>query len=334
LIKSLLLRLFATPAFSGMVTVLEKLDREPADLLRVLTYHRVDHPTPQPYLSPELRSASPETFVEQISFVSKHYQPVHVEQVLDYFENGTPLPSRAILVTFDDAYIDFEQHAWPVLRSHNVPVILFVPTAFPNHPERTLWWDKLFHAINTTPHLTVAFESEELSLATETERQLAYKKLRDHVKSLSHEQALAWTNSVCAQLNVLPPAQNHIMNWDTLRRLASEGVTLGAHTQTHPLLNRVSVEQAIQEARDSWRDLEREVGSILPIFAYPSGGFSRNVVQALEVEGFKLAFTTKRGINQLKSSHPLMISRINVGGNTPLAALRTQLLSSTMYVIR
>ena len=40
----------------------------------------------------------------------------------------------AVLVTFDDAYADFAEHAWPVLRAHGISPLLFVPTAFPGDP--------------------------------------------------------------------------------------------------------------------------------------------------------------------------------------------------------
>ena len=46
---------------------------------------------------------------------------------------GRPTAPGAVHVTFDDAYGDFRDLAWPILRRHGVPVTLFVPTAFPGH---------------------------------------------------------------------------------------------------------------------------------------------------------------------------------------------------------
>jgi peptidoglycan/xylan/chitin deacetylase (PgdA/CDA1 family) len=59
-----------------------------------------------------------------------------------------------------------------------------------------------------------------------------------------------------------------ILSWDMLRWLAREGVTLGAHTRSHPLLNRISLGEVRAEAAGSWRDLEREIGTALPILAH------------------------------------------------------------------
>ena len=46
-------------------------------------------------------------------------------------------------------------------------------------------------------------------------------------------------------------------------------------------------------------DLEREVGPVPPVFAYPGGAFNEEVVTMLRREGVRLAFTTGHGINGL-----------------------------------
>jgi peptidoglycan/xylan/chitin deacetylase (PgdA/CDA1 family) len=153
------------------------------------------------------------------------------------------------------------------------------------------------------------------------------------VKTLKHAEAMLTVRELCSQLDVQPVA-NSIMSWDTLRKLQQEGLILGAHTRTHPLLNRVSLEEVRQEVVLSFEDLKREIGFALPIFAYPSGEFNQDVVSLLKREGFSLAFTTKRGVNHLATMDPLRIQRINVGDRTSLSVLRAQLLSWTVHFNR
>jgi peptidoglycan/xylan/chitin deacetylase (PgdA/CDA1 family) len=124
------------------------------------------------------------------------------------------------------------------------------------------------------------------------------------------------------------------MSWNSLRTLSQDGLTLGAHTRTHPLLNRIPLDEAREETIGSLQDLEREIGPTLPILAYPAGECSDDVVSMLEREGFALAFTTKRGINNINHMNPLRIQRINVGGKTSLPVLRAQLLSWTVHFNR
>ena len=42
-----------------------------------------------------------------------------------------------IALTFDDAFVNFRDEAWPVLREHGLPVTVFVPT---DHAGRTNRW--------------------------------------------------------------------------------------------------------------------------------------------------------------------------------------------------
>lgn len=332
--KQALSTLKQSAAFARLVSLLEQIDRNRPDLLAILTYHRVDKVDAYPHLSAELLGATPEAFEEQMHYLSAHYHIVSIQDVLDKFEKGISLPPRSVMITFDDAYCGFAEHVWPILKSYHLPVALFVPTAFPDQPARTFWWDRLFHALYTTS--CAYFDTPSLgriSLETPSDRRRAYKQLRAHVKSLDHDVAMDWVEQTCAELGVSSVPGN-VLGWDALRQLAQEGVTLGAHTQTHFLMNRVSPERAMAEAVGSLHDLEREIGKALPIFAYPSGGFNDEVVAGLKREGFALAFTTNRGLNDLRSADPLRLRRINVGRLAPLAAVRAQLLPSMRYLNR
>ena len=53
-------------------------------------------------------------------------------------ETGKPLRGRRVIITFDDAYVDFEQNAMPVLQRHDLSALLFVPTG---KVGRTADWD-------------------------------------------------------------------------------------------------------------------------------------------------------------------------------------------------
>jgi len=99
-------------------------------------------------------------------------------------------------------------------------------------------------------------------------------------------------------------------------------------------MNRISLAQARGEAVGSLRDLEREIGSVPPILAYPGGGVNDGVARDLERAGFVLGFTTARGINDLRLPDRLRLRRINVGQRTNLAVLRLQLHPWSVYLNR
>ncbi len=249
-------------AFKKFVSFLEHVDGQRSGLLRVLTYHRVDEPAARPWLDPSLISATPEAFDEQMRYLSKHYNIVTITDILTALRtrNSNDLPARAVAVTFDDGYFDFEEHAWPILKRYRIPVTLFVPTAYPDQPERTFWWDDLYHAIKNTSREDNLNTPIGLLSLSNTSRNQTYKRLKMYLKTLIHTEAILTVKQLCDELGV-HPITNSILGWDSLRRLASEGVTLGAHTRTHPLMNRVTLEEAQDEAVGSSNDLERELGS-------------------------------------------------------------------------
>jgi peptidoglycan/xylan/chitin deacetylase (PgdA/CDA1 family) len=323
---------------SGFIRLLEILEPDRLNRLRVLTYHRIGDPSSQPEQYPGLFSATPEDFDSQLAHLTRRYRPVSIARVLEARRGGRPLPPRAVLVTFDDGYRDFAELAWPALRRHGVPATLFVPTAFPDQPQRAFWWDRLYHAVTATrrrePLETAqSGKAGRLPLATPDERLRTFRRLQGLVKSLPHDEATHLVAEVCDQLGE-SAHQTDVLGWNELRVLARAGVTLGAHTRTHPLMTQIAVTQMRDEVVGSLRDLEREIGSALSVFAYPSGAFDDRAVDVLESEGFELAFTTLRGVNDLRRDHPLRLRRINVGMRTTLAAQRAQLLATTGWVQR
>lgn len=323
-------------AFRKVVALLDRTGGERPNLLRVLTYHRVDAPQARPWLDPVLISASPEVFEVQMKYLSANYQPISVFDVIEALERDDRkiLPPRAVLVTFDDAYQDFEQHAWPVLKRYRIPVTLFVPTAFPDHPERLFWWDRLFHALHSTVKSEISTPTGNLAIGTDLERSQANLRLKNHIKSLPNDAAIAYVEALEQQLEITPQA-NCVLGWKELRKLAQDGVTLAPHTQTHPIMNHIPPDAMQREALDSLHDLQREIGQTSPVFAYPSGFHNPEVVSAVRAAGFKLAFTTERGINILGRDDPLQLQRINVGAQTTVPILRAQLLSlsASLYPI-
>lgn len=323
-----------SPAFDRFVHLLESIDGRQPGFLRVLTYHRIDEPARRPWLDPGLISATPQDFEEQMAYLSRHYEVISVRDAMTAIksQNYKYMPSRAVLVTFDDGYDDFEEHAWPILKRYKVPTTLFVPTAYPNHPEYIFWWDDLYHALHRTDQQDdLDTPVGKFRLTDRASRDRAHQRLKNHIKSLPHENAIQTVRELCDRLGVQPVA-NCILRWNSLRKLHREGLTIGAHTQTHPLLNRISLAEAREEILGSFDDLRREIGTVLPVFAYPGGEFSQDVVDMLEREGILLAFTTKRGINNMTHMNPLKIQRINVGGRTSLPILRAQLLSWTIHL--
>jgi peptidoglycan/xylan/chitin deacetylase (PgdA/CDA1 family) len=94
--------------------------------LPILRYHRVAPGNPE---SPAGEWISPLIFAEQMAHLHQAgYQTVTLEQWLDAMRRHQPLPGRAVIITFDDGYRHFSEHAWPVLREYGFGAYVYLVT--------------------------------------------------------------------------------------------------------------------------------------------------------------------------------------------------------------
>jgi peptidoglycan/xylan/chitin deacetylase (PgdA/CDA1 family) len=92
--------------------------------LIVLMYHKVnDQPN-------NTLTVSPKEFRRQIAYLAEHHRVVTPDEVLRAVETEAGLPERAVLLTFDDGYLDILTNAYPVLQEHGFRALLFIATDF------------------------------------------------------------------------------------------------------------------------------------------------------------------------------------------------------------
>lgn len=332
--SSVLRKISQLESTSRIVSALEMAQGDSPNLLRVLTYHRIGDAASRPDLYPNILSANPRGFSQQMQMLAEKFTVISMPELIARLDAKEALPPRSVLITFDDAYTDFEELAWPVMKELGLSATLFVPTAYPDQPDRSFWWDRVHQAVHgSTSRDTINTPAGSLAVATGIERGAAVKALTQYIKSLPHHDAMQAVDELCRDLGA-QNSRNDVLGWEALRRLAQDGVTLGAHTQTHPLMNRMSLEEARDEAVGSLRDIEREIGSQPPVLAYPAGGCTVEVARMLESEGFKLAFTTERGLNDMASADRLLLRRINIGRGTTTNLLRVQMLPLMKHASR
>ena len=302
-------------------------------MLRVLTYHRIADPEATPDLDPALVSATPEAFRKQMLHLRKWYQPVSLDEVLAAFLDGAPLPPRAVHVTVDDAYRDFAEEAWPILRSLDIPATVFVPTAYPGHRSLRMWWDRLYLASRRGPDPDAWRRAVLAGRSALTAWSLPevpnHGEVRRLLRRLPHDDAerfldLAWQQLGLGQEDS-PTARSAVLSWDELRALQREGVTFGAHTVHHAALARVDEARIRTEIRNSLDDLDRELGPVARrALAYPYGSYDRRVSRIAREEGCALGFTCEDGLNDPHGTDPFVLRRTNITPRTspPLFALR------------
>lgn len=302
-----------------------------AGALRVLAYHRIAVAADAPDLDPSLISATPEAFAWQMRHLAHNFHVASVWEVLEAVRGAKPLPKRSVLLTFDDGYRDFAENAWPILRCLKLPAVLFVPTAYPGS-EKAFWWDRVYSALRCTPKKSIKIGDEEIRLDHAVGRARALVALKDRVKSLRPLEATAFIDQVCGELGNRGKGEHAVLTWSELRELRAEGLDVGAHTRSHPIMTRLTRHEIEDEVRTSLEELRRETSSLLPIFCYPNGAVSDDVVEVLRYQGVCLAFTTLDGHNQLGSQDPLRLRRTMITPRTSPGLFRLRLTRPFAYV--
>lgn len=119
--------------------------------LPILMYHRVADDG-DPALA--RYRVTPLQFDRQLEWLNEAgFTAVSLRQVAEARKGGTALPPRSVLITFDDGYRDFHEHAWPRLLRRRMPSVMFVVSGkvggtsnwdlHLGRPEPIMSWDQI-----------------------------------------------------------------------------------------------------------------------------------------------------------------------------------------------
>ena len=99
-----------------------------------------------------------------------------------------------------------------------------------------------------------------------------------------------------------------LLNWTHIRDMDGRGFEFGAHTVTHPRLDRLMPEQVEREVLESKAQIEDRLGHAIGLFAYPYGRWTLPVRDVVG-RAYSGACTTFQALVG-PGSDPLILSRI------------------------
>jgi peptidoglycan/xylan/chitin deacetylase (PgdA/CDA1 family) len=162
----------------------------------VLTYHSLDE-------SGSVISTTPAIFRDQMAFLKGRSIPVLPLTSITAANDG-------VAITFDDGFLNFYEHAFPVLVEFGMTATVFVVSG--------------------------------------------YCGIR---------------NDWPSQPGGIPAMR--LMGWPELKEIVRYGISLGAHTVTHPSLSSLKQPEIVDEMARSRREIEDHTGAAVETFAYPYG---------------------------------------------------------------
>ena len=97
----------------------------------ILMYHYIRvNPNPYDRLGFNL-SVTPADFAAQMDWLARNgYHPITLGELHGYLNGRSGLPSRPVILSFDDGYADFYTTALPVLRAHDFSAVAYVVSGF------------------------------------------------------------------------------------------------------------------------------------------------------------------------------------------------------------
>jgi peptidoglycan/xylan/chitin deacetylase (PgdA/CDA1 family) len=233
------------------------------------------------------------------------------------------VPKRFVVFTIDDGYRDTLEWAYPILKKHEVPFTVYVPTSFPDRFGE-LWWLALEAVVARNQRIVLLVDGNERAFdcATVADKRHVYGQLYGWVRSFKSEEKLRNVVRDLAgryQVDIAEFCRELCMSWDEIATLAADPlVTIGAHTVNHVMLGKVPEKTARSEMEMSRTVIESALGSRPEHLSYPVGDRAsagpREFRIAAEL-GFKTAVTTRPGVIFPEHRHHLTaLPRISLNG--------------------
>ena len=321
------------------------LDRLAARVARgrgiVLTLHHVSPETPPEFAPNALLTVTPAFLAETVRTLrDRGFEIVDLDTALDRLA-APPAGARPFAVlTFDDAYRDFRDHALPVLRTLDAPATLYVVSAFAAG-RGFMWWRALEAAIRALPEIPVRPGIAPIPSDSAAAKAAAWRRLYWDLRSGPEARLI----DEVARLAALAGYDAHAdcaamcLTWDELRPLARDPlVTIGAHSVHHRMLAKWDAGTARDEMAVNRDDIGRELGVAAAHFAYPVGApdaaGEREFAMAAEL-GFRSAVTTRP--DHLRDRHAALahaLPRVSLNGLFQHRRYLGPLLSGAPFLAR
>ncbi|MGY0798293.1 polysaccharide deacetylase family protein [Lysobacter sp. A286] len=287
-----------------------------ADTLTVAMFHRVLDPR-----DPRWQSCDPDYTIStgllahSLAFFKGHYNVVSLGQVLAARRGLEPLPSRALLITFDDGWADNAEFALPELQRAGVPALLFVVADVigrrqPFFQEQLVgaWRRGRIKVADLSASLPTHAPATDTSADPEAGESL--KALRTVIAQLEALDPVQRDAVLAPFAQVLDDGLRQMVDVQDLQRLEHGGVALGLHGKTHEALTeRSDLDSELAGARTV---LAAHLGSEQPVgesMSFPHGVHDPVVARRVRESGYELAFTSVPVLNPARPEPGWLLGR-------------------------
>lgn len=263
--------------------------------LNILIFHQIHKTKRKMFINSDIDEKD---FLWQMKLLKTYFNILDFNDAILKLKAGK-LPSRSVVITFDDGYHDNFDVAFPILSSLDIPATFFIATGFLNGG--IMWNDKIIFSIDKTTktYLDLSdYDLDKYNIDSDINKSKTIVSLVSKIKYKSPDFRDYISNRVLDILNITPPT-NRMMTDNQIVELANNGMTIGAHTVTHPILSSLDNETAYNDIKDSKHYLENLINKPIKYFAYPNGrpgiDYKYQHVEMVRNIGFDASVSTSYG---------------------------------------
>lgn len=282
--------------------------------LTVVMYHYVRDLKFSRY--PDIKGLDYELFKEQVIYLERNYNFVTIEQVIAAYDGHEKLPPRAVLLTFDDGYIDHFTKVFPFLHNRGIQGAFYPPVkAITEHS--ILDVNKIHFILESAKSINDVLALTEKLIEKYTEehqllpyddyfKKLAFPNRYDSKEIIFFKRLLQTeleeslrkkiTDEIFLKIVGVEEgvfSRELYMNKDQLSCMVSNGMHVGSHGYDHYWLGSLNKwEQEVEIVKSM--DFIKEIGGNIKqwTICYPYGNFNDDTIMLLNKYNCSLGFST------------------------------------------
>ena len=260
----------------------------------ILNYHRIlDSPDPLIEGDPDVKA-----FHWQMKLLSENFNVIPLQHAVRAIAENGDLPPRAACITFDDGYRSLHDLALPILKKYKLPATVFVTSG--HLDESNMWNDRIIEALRRMPVGTLDLSEVAMNTWQINSNRDRKRAAQEITKAVKYRPARMRQEIVCKiEMHAGTEGPSLMLTRKMIATLVENGIEIGAHTITHPILRNLDDESAYNEISESKKQLETIIGKPVNFFAYPNGkagiDFDERHAKMARNAGYTAAFASSTG---------------------------------------
>lgn len=264
----------------------------------ILAYHRViPSPLALQFNMQNSMWISVDTFNDDIIWMKNHGDIVDLDTILDF---NTPNSRPLFSITFDDGWMDNYDHAFPILKKHNIPATIFLVTDA-IETGHLFWVEDLLYKVAQLPEtkpigilnntLLSYYRKAGAEQPDNTDTQQLSEGLAELIKPFPRENRAAFLNDLYHDLGIDPePISGQILNWSNVIEMGKHGIEFGSHTHTHEILKYIDNDIIADELATSKKIIIEKTNKPVRYFCYPNARYRSDNAELINRAGYEYAF--------------------------------------------